>query len=406
MKLYFKLAWRNLWRNKRRTLITVASVFFGVLLSAYMNSMQEGSYDQYVHSIVHYFSGSIQVHKKGYWDKQSINNTFRIREHMEKKILQIENVDNLFPRLESFALASSDDITKVALILGISPEKEDGFTQISKKIIDGHYLKDGDDGILLGEGLAAYLKLGLGDTLVLLSQGYQGVSAAGIFPVRGILKHPSPSLDRQLVYMDIHTCRNFYTAADLSSSLVIMLNDNNFLDETKATISSLVGDDHEVMTWKEMNPALVQQIQSDRDSGKIMIMILYVLIAFGILGTVTMMMAERKKELGITIAMGMQKGKMAVILLIETILIGIVGVLAGLIISIPLNYYFYLNPLPLTGQAKEAVENMGFEAVMRFSMQPKVFYNQALTVLILTFMIGIYPIIKIYRMKVIKALRD
>jgi ABC-type lipoprotein release transport system permease subunit len=119
-----KLAWRNLWRNKRRTLITVASIFFGVLLSAYMTSMQEGSYSKMVEIVVKFYSGYMQVHQEDYWEYKSINNVFDYDEALVDQIKKHKEVDYVIPRLESFGLASAEDLTRGAALFGVVPDIE------------------------------------------------------------------------------------------------------------------------------------------------------------------------------------------------------------------------------------------------------------------------------------------
>lgn len=402
---YTKLAWRNIWRNKRRTVITVASVFFGVLLSVFMTSMQEGSYSQYIASVVNSYSGYLQIHKKGYWDDKVINNSFESTNDLSSKLSKIREITLYTQRLETFSLASSEEVTKGVMVMGIDPVKEDEITNISGKLKQGTYLKEGDNGVLLSSGLAKYLKLGINDTLVLIGQGYHGVSAAGKYPVRGIVKYPSPELDRLMVCMDIKNCRDLFSAPDHSTSVVIQVHDEEEVAAAKKDLMHVIGNDLEVMDWKEMNDLLLKYIESDRAGGIIMKGILYLIIAFGMLGTVMMMVAERKKEFGVLMAVGMKKYRLISTIILETIFIGMIGVICGIIASVPVLSWFMLNPIPFTGQAAQMMEEMGFEPAMYFSMMPSVFYDQALTILMFALAIGIYPVIYISKLKVIKALR-
>jgi len=405
MIYYARLAWRNIWRNKRRTLITTASVFFGVVLSAFMSSMQEGSYAQYITTVVNSYSGYLQIHKKGYWDDKVINNSFVFDKNIDTKLKSVKEITIFTPRFETFCLASSEDVTKGVMVIGIDPENEDKIINISGKLTQGHYLRNGDNGILLASGLAKFLNLKINDTLVLIGQGYHGSSAAGKYPVRGIIKQPSPELDRIVVYMDIKNCQELFSATDLLTSTVIMVHDNDDVAPAKKELVRILGNDIEVMDWEEMNQLLMNQIKSDRESGIITKGVLYMIVAFGILGTVIMMMAERKKEFGVTLAIGMRKYKLIFIVMLETLFIGMIGVTTGIIASIPLMYYFLLNPIPLTGQAGEMMLQMGFEPAMFFSMEPSIFFNQALTIFIFTLIIGTYPILNIRKLKIINALR-
>ena len=405
MKDYPKLAWRNLWRNKRRTLITTASIFFGVILSTIMSSMQEGSYAQYIKTIVNSYSGYIQVHSKGYWNDKVINNSLEYS-LVRQKLSDVKGITATAPRLENYALASSEEITKGVMVIGIAPIEEDAITNLSKKIIKGNYLSRDDNGVVLGSTLARYLKLEAGDTVVLLSQGYHGVGAAGKYPVRGIIKQPSPDLDRTVIYMNISDCQNLFSAPDRLTSVVIMVKNNDEMPAVKNDLISSLGTDYEVMDWKEINSILLKQIDSDRASGMIIKGVLYMIIAFGIFGTVMMMMAERRKEFGMIVAIGMQKYKLSYVLVLETILLGFTGVIAGIAASIPITWYFTLHPIPITGQAADTMLQMGFDPVMSFSMIPSIYYHQAITILIFTLIIGLYPVFNINRLIIIKALRS
>ncbi len=341
MKDYLKLAWRNIWRNKRRTLITTASIFFGVVLSAFMSSMQEGSYVQYIKTIVNSYSGYIQVHKKGYWNEKSINNLLEYSS-IKPKIERTNGITIYTERLENYALATSEEITKGVMVIGISPQREDSITHLSGKIIKGNYLKNGDFGVILGSSLAKYMKINVNDTLVLLSQGYHGASAAGKYPVRGIIKQPSPELDRTVVYMDVANCQELFSAQDMLTSIVIMVRKTNDVPNVKKALSLKLGINFEVMDWKEINRILLIQIESDRASGIIIKGVLYMIIAFGIFGTVMMMTAERRKEFGVLIAVGMQKYKLSYVIVMETVLLGLVGVIIRFCCKYTCYIVFYL----------------------------------------------------------------
>ena len=405
MNEYFKLAWRNIWRNKRRTIITAGSIFFGVVLSAFMSSMQEGSYAQYIKTIVNFYSGYIQIHKNGYWNEKIINNTFKYSS-INSILTKDSRITSYTPRLENYALASSEEISKGVMVFGILPQKEDSITGLSKRIITGKYLVNSDSGIIVGSELAKLMKLRVKDTLVLLSQGYHGVSAAGKYPVRGILKQPSPELDRTVIYMDIAKCQELFSADDRLTAMVIMVKNNSEVKAVKSQLAISLGNEYEVMDWQEMNKILMKQIDSDRASGIIIKGVLYMIIAFGIFSTIMMMTIERRKEFAILIAVGMQKYKLGYVLVLETILLGLVGVTAGIILSIPLTWYFTFHPILLTGQAADTMRQMGFEPVMAFSMIPSVYFNQALTILIFTLVIGIYPVYQIFKLKINQALHN
>ncbi|MBC8314488.1 MAG: ABC transporter permease [Bacteroidales bacterium] len=401
-----KIAWRNLWRNKRRTLITSASVFFAIFLALLMRAFQLGSYDLMVHNIVHAYSGYFQVHETGYWDDKIINNTFEYSPELVAAIDEVPEILGYAPRLESFALGSYGTKTKGVMVNGVVPDEEDNLTGLRKKLVEGEYLTPDDDGALVSQKLAEYLKTGIGDTLVLIGQGYHGMSAAGIFPVKGIVHFPSPELDGRMIFLSLPTAQSLFSADNMLTSLAFNLAESkNYRQVAHQLKAKLNPEIYEVMTWEEMMPEVVQQIESDNGSGLIMLAILYMIVGFGIFGTILMMFSERIREFGMMIAIGMQKIKLTRIVATELIFIGLLGVLAGTAAAIPLIYYFFLNPIPLTGEMAEATISMGFEPVMPVAWEPSYFFAQAITVFVILLMVMILPVVKISRLTVINALR-
>jgi ABC-type lipoprotein release transport system permease subunit len=328
------------------------------------------------------YSGYIQIHKMGYWDDKNINNIFSI-DH--SKIEQLENdgrVKVLIPRLESFALASSGNATKGVAVMGISPEKENSMTNLKSFLKDGQYLNLNDNSILVASGLARFLNLKVKDTLVLFSSGYHGETAAGLFPVKGILEIPYPEMNRNTVYLPIRAAQSFFTTGNQFTNLIVDLNDIKDVEGVyKKITGSIDSKNFEVMDWKIMNKELLQMIASDNAGGIIMIAILYLVIAFGIFGTVLMMTNERMREFSVLISIGMQKWKLALVVIIELLFLTLIGVLAGILISLPLMFYYYYNPIEFTGEAVQAMKDFNFEPVMPMSLDVEIFIFQAIAIL-------------------------
>ncbi|RZT96364.1 ABC-type lipoprotein release transport system permease subunit [Ancylomarina subtilis] len=406
--IYIKMAWRNLWRNKRRTLITITSILFAMFFALVMRSMQKGSYANMVDNVVGTYSGYIQIHAADYWDKKTIEESLDANQFPEEEIGKLADVKGLVPRLESFALASSENVTKGILLTGIIPEKEDVFTGLSDKIVDGNYLESGDGKVMLAEKLAGYLKLRLGDTLVLISTGYHGVSAAGKYAVKGILHFPSPELNKQLVFMNLNDCQAFFGTANRLTSYVVLLDKHSpkIIAQTQDALKAKLSESYEVMSWQEMMPDLVQLIESDNASGKIMLGILYMIIAFGIMGTIMMMTIERMREFGVMVALGMQKFKLGWVVWLETLLMGFMGIVLGSVLSMPVIYHYYLNPIRLTGDAAASIETFGVEPIMPFAWESSFYFNQALVVLVITLITALYPFFKVIKLEPVTALKQ
>lgn len=400
-----KMAWKNMWRNSNRTIITMAAIFFAVILSVIAGSLQEGVFNNLVKNVVSFYTGYVQVHRQGYWDEQILDNSFESTAESKQNILQNKNITAVTERLESFALASSKDITKGALVVGIDPEKEDQITLLKDKLIGGGYLKNDENAVLLTQGLAERLKLKVGDTVVLIGQGFHGATAAGKYPVKGIIKFGSPDLNDRGLFMPLSVGQDFYSAYGMITSYILSLADVREMEATTLSARSALGPAYEVMTWEEIMPDIKQHIRTDSNSMKYIQAVLYMLICFGIFGTLLMMMVERKFELGMLVAIGMKKTKLVTLLLVESVLTVLGGCILGIISSIPLVYYLNRHPIKLGGETAKAYERFGFEAIFPTSTSVSNFINQGLIVLVIGLLLSLYPAYKVIRLNAVTAMK-
>ena len=400
-----KLTWRNLWRNKRRTMITMASVSFAVVLAVLMQSLQKGVFDNLIKNVVSFYSGYLQVHKKGYWDEQVIENSFALNDTLLNKAGYVAGVQTVVPRIESYALVSSGNITKGCMVCGTDPLREDKLTQLSAKLIKGNYFSAEANSVMLGSGLAELLGLTVNDTLVLLGQGFQGSFAAGKYPVSGILIFGSPQLNESMVYMPISAAQKFLGAEGRATSLALEITDLGMLESIQQEMAVSAGPLYEVMTWKEMMPDIENHIRADSAGFYIWTGILYLIIAFGIFSTLLMMTAERKYEFGMLVAIGMKKMRLGLMLVAETFMITVMGTLIGLLLGLPLVWYFREKPVRFSGKMAKAYEQFGFEPIFPTVLEPQIFITQALIVFGLAFLIGLYPVWSAGRIDPVKAMK-
>lgn len=405
--MLLKLAWRNIWRNKRRTIITMASILFAVGLASFMESIQKGAWNHMINNVVNYYFGYAQIHQNGYWAEQSIDKAFALNEELAALDQNMRAVKAVLPRLESFALASTGDQTKGVLVVGVEPEAENSMTNLRDRIRKGEYLKADDEAVLVAEGVSENLKLNVGDTLVLISQGYRGVNAAGKFPIKGIVHFGSPELNKQMVYLPLSAAQWFYGAEDLVTSLALKIDDPDKIKPTvKAIKSNLPTEEYEVMDWQELLPDLVQAKELDSAGNYIVYFILYMIIAFGVFGTVLMMTKEREYEFGILISIGMRRLKLATIVWLEVFILGIFGALAGVLVALPIVRYFHLNPIRFSGAYADSMERFGFEPIFPAAFEPVHFLIQGAVVLTIASIVAFYPLFKIRRLKPVEAMRD
>jgi ABC-type lipoprotein release transport system permease subunit len=292
----------------------------------------------------------------------------------------------------------------VAQVIGIDPSREDKLTGLKKRLIKGSYLSPGSDGALIAQGLADLLKIKINDDLIIYGQGYHGQIAAARLPVTGIVDLPFPELNNSMVYLTLPRARDVFSAYNRITSLAVMVDNVRSMPSVVSSVQKVAGKELTIMTWDEMLPDLVQNIELDNASGIIMLIILYIVIAFGVFGTVMMMTSERLKEFGILISIGMKKSRLIMVTMIESIFISLLGVVAGILGSIPIILYLHFNPIRMTGDAAKAFETIGVEPIMNFSIDPRIFLSQSVVVLLIALTTAIYPVLFINRMQPAKAI--
>lgn len=405
--LSIKLAWRNIWRNKRRTLITMTSIAVAVLLSAVMRSMQEGQYKDMIDTTVGSFSGYAQVHANGYWDDKTLDNSFAATDSLLNILKDSEGVTAVVPRIESFALGAGKQQSRPLMVIGIDVESEQHLINPQRRLQSGSYfLNNNERAALVGHDVMERLNIQLGDSLVLLGQGFRGMSATGLYPVKGTITLPNPELNRSLVMLPLYKAQQFLAADSRLTTAALVIDDPERVGTVVKNIrNKLSTESYEVMAWQELMPELVQGIEVDRVSGYIILAVLYMVVGFGILGTLLMMITERTYEFGIMLSIGTPRRTLAKVLAIEILTIAMLGSAVGILLSLPISWYFNINPIQLSGDMAATMENYGLHPILQFSTEPSIFIWQAIIIFIITLLFSLIPVIRASKLNPVKAMR-
>ena len=390
--MILKLIWRNLWRNSRRTLITMASIAFAVLFAVLMKSFQDGVFNNLIKNVVGYYSGYIQIHQKGYWEEQVLDNCFALEDILTNKLQQNSQINVIVPRLETFVLISKENTSKGCMLVGTDAVKENNLTQLKRKLIKGSYFNNKEDVVIIADGLAKRINAKVNDTIVLFGQGFHGAMAAGKFKVKGIVHLASPAMNDAFVYLPLLAAQYYLNAENRLTSISLGIdnpeNGNIIVNDLKTTI----GQKYEVMAWQEMMPEIANHIRADGFSFYVFSGILYLIIGFGLFGTLLMMTVERTHEFGMLIAIGMKKSRLKIILWGETLMITLLGVVLGMLLSLPSVFYLQEKPIRFSGEIAKAYEQFGFEAIFPAEFNLAIFFNQSLIILCMALLIGLYPL--------------
>ncbi len=403
--MLFKLAWRNIWRNKRRSIITITSIFVAVFLAIFMRSMQLGMYASMIENVVGSYSGYVQIHKNGYWAEQIVDQSMKMDSQILNKINKIEGVKSVLPRLQTYSLAAFNELSKGVVINGVVQEKENLLMDWEARLDRGNLLSGKAGEVVIARGIAEIFEVGLGDTMVFIGQGYHGTNAAGKYSISGIVNMKNPQLNNRSIFLNLETAQQLVGADQMITHLIVDKKEGANEEDIQAALQSSLGQNYEVMTWRALLPELEQTILADSVGGLIMVFILYMIISFGIFGTVLMMTQERSYEFGVLVSIGMKKVQLSITMILETLLLTFMGVCMGIISSFPLSYYFNSYPIVLSGQEGEMIEKFGFDPVIPLSIDPSIPLTHGLIIFVISLLISAYPCSYILRMNPIKSMK-
>ncbi|MDG5767594.1 ABC transporter permease [Balneolales bacterium ANBcel1] len=406
MLIYIKLAWRNIWRKRRRTLITVSAIVFAVIAAIMMQSVNRGSYEMIIDRTVSFSTGYIQLQDYRFDDESSLDNAFYYDEEIRDQVLGAdERITHLIPRIETFMLAANGGYTRGSVVLGVDLEKEHRFNNFRDYLDDGRFFEPGEQAVVIGSGLSDRLQLAAGDTLILIGQGRFGMSASGLFEISGVIRHPIRDLDNMAVYMPLESAQWLLSAEDHLTALLISPERERQTGSVAASLKSEFEDGElVVLTWPELMPELLELMELDLAGPRFITLVLYIVIGFGFLGTVLTMTMERLREFGVLLSIGMKRGRLCAVVFLETLFISIIGVLAGM--AAAWGILWLINPIRLSGDAAVALLDMGFEPLLPMSFAADQFYMQGFYVFLIAMVVFLFPLVKISRLNILDAARS
>lgn len=377
---------------------------FAVVFALFLESLEKGAHDVMIENMTRFHTGYIQVQDYRFEDEPSLDNAFYYDDSFSVRVRDFELVEYTIPRIETFMLAAGAEVTRGAFVMGIDVDREDQLNNLKDRLTEGKFFEPGDGTAVISEGLASRLNLAVGDSLVLLGQGRFGMTASGLYEISGLLRHPTREMNNQLVYLSLPDAQWLLSADDHITALLVTPSRSRNIEPVAEQLRTDFKDEElAVFTWREMIPELVEALEFDRAQSRLMMGILYVVIGFGIFGTILTMTLERMREFGILLSVGMQRIKLAFVVFIETFFITILGVLAGFVLGLFPILYFHFNPIVLGGNMEELVAEWGIEPVMPTALSPEIFIWQGMMVFILTTIICFYPTIKILTLKILDA---
>jgi putative ABC transport system permease protein len=404
-----KMAWRNIWRNPRRSILTMTAIAFACLLLVFMLSFQFGSYDTMINSAVKIHTGHLQVQAEGYQDKRTMRLVVPDPGAIGSILEQTPGIDAYTYRANAFSLVSSAERTYGIVVIGIDPAREANVSTLKKVIRQGSYLSEGDTNqALLGELLAKNLQVGLGDELVVIGQGRDGSVAATVVEVKGTYNSGQDEFDRSSIHIPLKHFQDIYAMRGGVHEVVALGKSLGAIPAIRKTVEDTIENDDKknllvVLDWIDLMPGLIEGIKLDLISGLILYCILVLVVAFSILNTFLMAVFERTKEFGVMMAIGTTPRRLTKLLLLESIAMTVIGIVIGIIAGCLITWYFQVHGIVISGMS-EVVRQFGIPE----RMYPKLSFLSVTIgptlVLFITFFTALYPALKVRRLRPVEAL--
>jgi len=407
LNLVLRLAWRNLWRHPKRTWLTTGAMMFSNTLLVFMISLEFGMYDLMIDNTLQLFTGHMQIQAPGYQDEQKMRQTVPEIVPLAESLRASLATDRVAARATGFSLVSSKDRTYGIAVVGVEPDYEARVSTVPGLIEAGRYLQGWQaEEIVIGRPLARNLQVGLGDELTILGSGLDGSFAAAVVNVVGVFDSGMADFDRNIAEIPLGLFQDVYSMDGSGHQVVISAPTMDDVDALYAQVESLLpaGENLVLLDWDALQPGLRQAIAADMSSAFFMYGILVILVAFSVMNTQLMSVLERTREFGIIMALGLRPARLGRLVLIETTLMGVLGLLLGALLGMLLTYYFTVNGFSYPGMDEMAQE---FNLPSRFYPQLSAWKILAgpTVVFLFTLLAAIYPAARLHWLHPVEAMR-
>jgi len=391
--LTWKTAIRNIFRQKRRTVLTVLTMFGGFTLAAISIAWSDGTYNNIIDLFTRSRLGHIQVHRSGYLDRPSLYKTIDNFTAIGEKIEQVSGVESWTPRVYASGLAAVGEKSAGVQIMGVDPDREDRATRFTKKITQGKPLSsEPQHESVLGKGLAKILKAGVGDTVVVISQGADGSIANDLYVVVGIAESGDEMSDRTAFYLHLQDAQELLVLDERIHEIVIIADClKNVPDITMAIAETLSDPELSVAPWQEFARSFYTAMKADQQGSWIMIFVIVLIVGVGVLNTVLMAVMERRREYGLLRAVGTRSGQIIRLVLAETVVMAGISIAVGSVISLLAIYILSVHgidiPTPMTYGGVE------FKTMIT-EINARSFYIPLITVFLTAVFVSIFPALR------------
>ncbi len=410
--MLFAIAWRNLWRNKLRSAVIFTSIAVGIIGAVISDGFMSGLTDQRVDAAIANEVSDIQIHNPAFLLNGEIKYQIPDAEQSVKKIEALPEVRGVSLRMKASAMAASANAGAGINILGVNPASEQKVSDLHTLIIEGKYLS-ADEKIptVIGQKLAHKLDLGLGDKLIVTLTDSSGTITSGAFRIVGIFKTANNRFDESNVFVNKKDLSGLIGyPANTGDEIAIRLRDNSQTPVVLKALRRLFQKEIRskkiiIRSWDQIQPLLKSMIGVMDFFSYIFLFIILAALAFAIINTMLMAVMERTREIGMLMALGMNKRKIFSMIMLETIFLSIVGAVLGLIISLLIVNHYATYGFDLSSVAK-GLNYIGYSSQVFLRVNTNFYIISMVLVALIAILSSISPALKALKLQPAKAIRE
>ncbi len=403
--MLIKIAWRNVWRNKTRSLIIIFAVAFGLWGGIFSDAFMNGMAQQQVYSTIHTETGDIQLNQNGFLLNHDMQLRIRNTDSIIRSIQRNPEVTAIAPITQMTAMVSTASGSAGIMLNGIDPEIQSQVSDISKMLMEGSYFKDnGTDPSVISQKLADKLHVKLHSRIVLTLQTFSGDITYGSFRVTGIYRTTDNEYDMQMVFVrnsDLKPLINF--PKNDVSLLTVMLKKDRDADSIALHLSQKLPG-IQVQSWVQLSPILQLVTGKTNVITFIFVGIILIALAFGIINTMLMAVLDRTREIGMLLSIGMKPSRVFGMILLETVFLSVTGAIAGVAISVSSIAWFGKTGINLSMIA-EGFNALGYSSIVYPTLGVDFYIELAVMVVVIAIMAGLFPARRAIRLKPAEAVR-
>jgi ABC-type lipoprotein release transport system permease subunit len=408
MQLFSRIAWRNVMRNRRRTLITLAAISSGLAAIILFFGLSNGFHDQWITNSVRVYTGHIVIFAEEYRDERNLNRKIENSDDLIIWLDGMPGVETATPRIHINGLVSTARNSAMALVRGINPARETRIAGLRERIVEGSYL-DSDNArqILIGHKMADRLNAALGEKIVLMVQAADGSIGAELFRLQGIFRLGAVDLDGSLAIIGLKDAQELAAlGGGVTEAVLIMDSPADVGKAAAALIKEFDGAGYEVLTWDQLMPQAKEMIALSNVFTYILLVIILAVVSLGILNTMLMSIMERTREFGIMRALGTRPAQIVRLVLLEAVYLGVIGTALGMTAGILLVTLLAWEGIDLSrwSGAMDLVSSL--KPIIYPALRPASVGIASLAAFATTLIAAIYPALRAARLRPVDAIRS